>query len=181
MLTTRRVLLLNASCEPLGIVSVPRAIRLVWRGVAEIVELDGDRVLRSIRASYPCPSVVRLVHFIDVRRRRGVANQRTRILMRDRYRCQYCAVRPPVAELTLDHILPRARGGRSTSDNLAASCRTCNNRKGNRTPAEARMPLLSDPAALAYDLDLEAIRHAARERPEWQPYLSGRRPARMAG
>ena len=171
MITTRKVLLLNASYEPLGIVTVPRAIRLVWRGTAETIELDGDRVLRSVRASYPCPSVVRLVTYINVRRRRTAGNLRTRILMRDRYRCQYCGERGTAVDMTMDHILPRSRGGRTCPENLAASCKRCNSRKGDRTPVEARMPLLTDPSALMYDLDHAAIRHAAASRPEWLKYV----------
>lgn len=178
MITHRKVLLLNASYEPLGVVTVPRAVRLVWRGSAETVELDGDRVLRSPRASFPCPSVVRLAVYVNVRQRRSGANIRTRILMRDRYRCQYCGVHGTATDLTLDHILPRSRGGRSTPDNLAASCQRCNNRKGDRTPVEARMPLVNDPAALMYDLDHAALRHAAESRPEWLRYID---PAAATG
>jgi 5-methylcytosine-specific restriction endonuclease McrA len=128
-------------------------------------------VLRSQRASYPCPSVIRLVTYVDLRKRRGAGNIRTKILMRDGYRCQYCSARGTAAELTIDHILPRSRGGRTTPENLAASCRACNNRKGDRTPAEARMPLRANPAALMYDLDHAAIRHAAEARPEWRKYV----------
>jgi 5-methylcytosine-specific restriction endonuclease McrA len=167
----RKVLLLNASYEPLGIVTVPRAVRLVWKGSAVTVELDGDRTLRSQRAVYACPSVIRLVTYVNVRKRRGAGSLRTKVLMRDRYRCQYCGVRGSAVDMTLDHILPRSRGGRTNPENLAASCRACNNRKGDRTPAEARMPLLSDPAALMYDLDFAALRHAAESRPEWRRYI----------
>ena len=167
----RKVLLLNASYEPLGIVTVARAVRLVWKGSAETVEFDGDRVLRSQRATYACPSVIRLVVYINVRKRRGAGNIRTKILMRDGYRCQYCGVRGTAVDMTLDHILPRSRGGRTHPENLAASCRACNNRKGDRTPAEARMPLRSDPAALMYDLDHAALCHAASSRPEWLKYV----------
>lgn len=178
MIHMRKVLLLNASFEPLGIVTVARAVRLVWKGSAEAVEPDGDRVLRSPRFAFPCPSVIRLVSFVDVRkRRRSAGNLRTKIFMRDRYRCQYCGHRGPLADLSLDHILPRSRGGKTTPENLCVACRVCNSRKGDRTPAEARMPLMTEPSALMYDLDLAAIRHAAEARPEWHKYLY-RDPAR---
>lgn len=167
----RRVLLLNASYEPLGVVSVPRAVRLVWKGAAESVENDGDHVLRSQRFVFPCPSVVRLVTYVNVRQRRAAGNLRTKILMRDRYTCQYCDHRFAPHDLTLDHIQPRSRGGRSTPENLAAACKRCNNRKGDRTPAEARMPLKADPAALMYDLNLAALAIAAESRPEWRKYI----------
>jgi 5-methylcytosine-specific restriction endonuclease McrA len=174
MILTRKVLLLNASYEPLGIVTVPRAVRLVWKGSAETVELDGSRMLRSQRFAYPCPSVIRLITYVNVRKRRnGAGNLRTKILMRDRYRCQYCGCKGTALDLSLDHILPRSRGGRTTPENLCAACKACNSRKGDRTPAEARMPLRTEPSALMYDLDTAVLRHAADLRPEWRKYIDG--------
>lgn len=172
MIHTRKVLLLNASFEPLGIITVARAVRLVWKGTAENVELDGSRVLRSPRFEFPCPSVVRLVTYINVRKRRSTSgNLRTKIFIRDRYRCQYCGHRGSATDLSIDHILPRSRGGKTTPENLCVACKPCNSRKGDRTPAEARMPLRSEPSALMYDLDTAAIHHAAEGRPEWLKYL----------
>jgi 5-methylcytosine-specific restriction endonuclease McrA len=172
MTLNRRVLLLNASYEPLGAISVPRALRLVWKDTAEVVELDGDRVLRSPRFVFPVPSVVRLIEYINVRKRQGRSgNMRASIIMRDRYRCQYCGVKGNAFELTLDHILPSSRGGRTEPENLCAACKTCNQRKGDRTPEEARMPLLSNPSALRYGLEKAAMYHAAELRPEWRKYL----------
>ena len=172
MVLTRRVLLLNASYEALGTVDVPRAVRLVWKGSAEVIEMDGDRVLRSQRFTFPAPAVVRLVEYIDIRRRQSrSAGKRARILMRDRHRCQYCGLKFSPFELTLDHIIPRSRGGRTEPENLCAACRPCNQRKGDRTPDEARMPLLSNPSALRYGLDRAALCHAAETRPGWRKYL----------
>jgi 5-methylcytosine-specific restriction endonuclease McrA len=169
---TRKVLLLNASYEALGMVNVPRAVRLVWKGSAEVVELDGDRVLRSQRFVFPAPSVIRLVAYIDVRGRQGRAStRRVRILMRDRHRCQYCGAQGTGFDLTIDHIIPRSRGGRTVSENLCAACFACNQRKGDRTPEEARMPLLSNPSALTYGIERAALCQAAESRPEWQKYL----------
>ncbi|HLG14192.1 MAG TPA: HNH endonuclease [Blastocatellia bacterium] len=172
MALTRKVLLLNASYEALGLVSMPRAVRLVWKGSAEAVELDGDRVLRSQRFVFPAPSVIRLIAYIDVRTRQGRSlTKRSRILARDRYRCQYCGHRGTQFTLTIDHIVPRARGGRTAPENLCAACFACNQRKGDRTPEEARMPLLANPSALAYDIARTELCHAAESRPEWRPYL----------
>jgi 5-methylcytosine-specific restriction endonuclease McrA len=175
MIHTRKVLLLNASFEPLGIVTVPRAVRLVWKGTADTVELDGDRLLRSQHFVFPCPSVIRLVTYVNVRKHRSASGSlRTKVLIRDRYRCQYCGVRGTPTDLSIDHILPRSRGGRTVPENLCVACKPCNSRKGDRTPAEARMPLLTEPSALMYDLDIAAIRHAAGSRPEWQKYVAWR-------
>jgi 5-methylcytosine-specific restriction endonuclease McrA len=171
MLTSRKVLLLNASYEALGIVGIPRAVRLVWKGAAEVIELDGERVLRSPRFVFPAPSVIRLLVYINASKRRGLGNHRTRILIRDRFRCQYCGLRGTASRLTLDHIRPRSRGGRTVPENLCAACLACNQRKGDRTPEEARMPLLSNPSALCYALEKGVLRFASRSRPEWRKYL----------
>lgn len=172
MISQRKVLLLNASYEPLGVVSLPRALRMVWQRSAEVLENDGDRTLRTVRFTFQCPSVVRLYDYVNVRkRRRASGGMRTKILIRDRYRCQYCAKKGTASDLTLDHIMPRSRGGQSNPENLCASCHECNQRKGDRTPDEARMPLLSNPSAMWHDLDLTALHHAAASRPEWRKYL----------
>ena len=172
MALTRKVLLLNASYEALGIVNIPRAVRLVWKGAAEVVELDGSRVLRSQHFVFPTPSVIRLIEYIDVRGRQGRSStKRSRILARDRNRCQYCGMKGGPFELTIDHIIPRSLGGRTAAENLCAACFACNQRKGDRTPEEARMPLLANPAALTYGMDRAVMRHAAESRPEWRKYL----------
>ena len=172
MVINRKVLLLNASYEALGIVNMPRAVRLVWRGSAEVVELDGGRVLRSQRFVFPAPSVIRLIEYIDVRGRQGRSGvKRTRILMRDGYRCQYCGAKGSSFDLTVDHILPRWRGGKTVPESLCVACLACNQRKGNRTPDEARMPLLANPSALTYGLEKASIYFAAQSRQEWAKYL----------
>lgn len=165
------MLLLNASYEGLGIVDISRAVRLVWKGTAEVVELDGERVLRSPRFLFPVPSVIRLLAYVNARKQRGLGSHRTRVLIRDRFRCQYCGMKGTASELTLDHIRPRSRGGRAAPENLCAACLTCNQRKGDRTPEEARMPLLSNPSALCYGLDKVVLRYASWSRPEWNKYL----------
>jgi len=166
------VLKLNASYEPLGLIGVPRALSLVARGAVDIVEIDGDRVLRSPRFTWPVPSVVRLKVYINVRKYERKGNLRVRIFLRDGYRCQYCGAVKDAADLTIDHIIPRSRGGTNDALNLCAACIPCNNRKGNRTPAEARMPLVANPSAYTYGLDVAlAIRMAETRRPEWLPYL----------
>ncbi|MGB9180154.1 MAG: HNH endonuclease [Pyrinomonadaceae bacterium] len=172
LVLTRKVLLLNASYEALGTVDVARAVRLVWKRVAETVEVDGTRVLRSQHFVFEAPSVIRLVEYLDLhRRRQHSGKQRLRILMRDKMRCQYCGAKGTSFDLTLDHILPRSRGGRYEPENLCAACKLCNQRKGDRTPDEARMPLLTTPSALRYGLDKAALRHYASTRPEWRQYL----------
>jgi 5-methylcytosine-specific restriction endonuclease McrA len=91
--------------------------------------------------------------------------------MRDKFRCQYCGVRKSPGELTLDHILPRSRGGDNSPMNIVAACVSCNNRKGNRTPSEARMPLLTSQTALRVKLERVVLCHYAEARTEWRKYL----------
>lgn len=171
MALSRKVLLLNATYEPLSLVTAPKAVTLIWRRVAETLEVDPGNVLRSPSYVFEVPSVIRLTQYIDVRARQNRVTNRHRILARDHYRCQYCGRRGTAFDLTLDHIMPKSRGGRTVAENLVASCRECNNRKSDRTPEEARMPLLTNPCALYYGLERAEFRRAAAFRPEWRKYL----------
>jgi 5-methylcytosine-specific restriction endonuclease McrA len=142
-------LALNASFEPLTLVPPRRAVRLVLDGKAEILEVDGSKSFRSERSEVPCPSVIRLVRFVHVPRRfrRQVTN--TFLFARDHYSCQYCGRHRSDLKgrqfLTRDHVLPRSRGGGNTWENVVTSCSPCNNRKGDRLPAEAGLKLLASP------------------------------------
>lgn len=147
-------LALNASFEPLTIVPLRRAVRLVLDGKAEIVEQDGDRSFRSERDAVPCPAVIRLVRYVHVPRRfrRQVTN--TFLFARDDYTCQYCGRNRHQLRgrqfLTRDHVLPVSRGGANDWENVVTSCSTCNNRKGNRLPREAGLELRSQPVEPNY-------------------------------
>jgi 5-methylcytosine-specific restriction endonuclease McrA len=167
-----RVLLLNQSYEPLGTVSVARAIIMTMKETVMVEEWDGTRVLRSPRHEFRVPSVIRRKIYINVRRRRQASGaRRSRIYIRDRFRCQYCGEKKAASELTLDHILPRSRGGDDSPMNIVTACSACNNRKSNRTPEEARMPLLTVQSALRFELDRVVLCYYAEARPEWRKYL----------
>jgi 5-methylcytosine-specific restriction endonuclease McrA len=167
-----RVLLLNQTYEPLGTVSVARAVIMTLKNSVFVEEWDGDRVLRSAHDEFPVPSVIRRRTYINVRRRREQSGmKRLRIYMRDKFRCQYCAEKKGVAELTLDHIMPRSRGGDNSPVNIVTACVPCNNRKANRTPGEARMPLLTSQSALRVKLERVVLCHYAEARAEWRKYL----------
>ena len=167
-----RVLLLNQTYEPLGTISVARAVIMVFKNSVFVEELDGNRVLRSARAEFPVPSVIRRREYINVRKRREAASaKRLRIYMRDKFRCQYCGEKKAASELTLDHILPRSRGGDNSPVNIVTACVACNNRKSNRTPDEARMPLLTSQTALRVKLERVVLCHYAEARAEWRKYL----------
>jgi 5-methylcytosine-specific restriction endonuclease McrA len=167
-----RVLLLNQTYEPLGTVSVARAVIMTLKNTVTVEENDGARVLRSAHAEFPIPSVIRRRTYINIRRRREASGmKRMRIYMRDKYRCQYCGARKSVNDLTLDHILPRSRGGDNSPVNIVTACVPCNNRKSNRTPDEARMPLLTTQTALRVKLERVVLCHYAEARSEWRKYL----------
>lgn len=171
---TGKVLQLNKSYEPDRVIDVMHAVCLVEvRKVAHTVETDDTQVVRtSSGLVYKVPSVIVLKSFVDLRRkRRESGKMRFHIFVRDRFRCQYCAKKFAPFELTLDHIEPRSRGGSDEPENLATSCVPCNQRKGSRTPEEARMPLVATPSALRYGLDRAMFRHYAESRPKWRYYL----------
>lgn len=131
-----KVLVLNATYEPINVCSVRRAAVLLLKERAEMVE-EGDVLLRSERTSLARPVVVRLLNYVHVPRdtsRRKIT--RRAVFARDGWACQYCGNR---SNLTVDHVIPRSKGGSSTWENIVASCAPCNRRKGNMLPAQARM------------------------------------------
>ncbi len=165
----RGVLVLNASYEPLNIVSVKRAIVLLLKEKAELVEAAASKV-RAERLVLDWPLVIRLVAYVPLPRRLPLPLSRRTVLARDMYTCQYCGSQPGRAELTVDHILPRSRGGLNNWENVVTACGPCNRRKGNRTPEEAGMRLLSTPTRprfIAVVLLGEPQAHDV-----WQKYLS---------
>ncbi len=167
-----RVLLLNQTYEPLGTVSVARAIVMTFKNTVTVEELDGDRVLHSAHAEFPVPSVIRRRTYINVRQRREASSmKRLRIYMRDKFRCQYCGEKKPATALTLDHIVPRSRGGDNSPVNVVTACIPCNNRKADRTPDEARMPLLTSQSTLRVKLERVVLCHYAEARSEWRKYI----------
>ena len=167
-----RVLLLNQTYEPLGTLSVARAVVMTLRDGVFVEEWDGERVLRSASAEFRVPSVIRRRTYINIRRRREQSSmKRLRIYTRDKFRCQYCGAKKTASELTLDHILPRSRGGDNSPINVVTACLKCNNRKGDRTPDEARMPLLTSQTALRVKLERVMLCHYAEARAEWRKYL----------
>ena len=135
------VLVLNQNYEPLNVCNEKRAIVLVNRGKAEVLE-HGKGQIRSPSHIFPCPSVIRLVYLI--RRPRPKARlTRREIFLRDNFTCQYCGIRGK--DLTLDHVMPRHKGGKHTWENLVSACRSCNHRKGGKSLDEAKMGLRRPP------------------------------------
>ena len=143
------VLVLNATYEPLNVVSVRRAVLLLLKEKAEIIEA-AEAWWRSERLALQVPLVIRLVYYVRIPRRFGLPLSRRTVLARDHYTCQFCGAQLGKANLTIDHILPRSRGGETHWKNVATACGPCNRRKGNRTPEEAHMPLRRPPRRPRY-------------------------------
>jgi 5-methylcytosine-specific restriction endonuclease McrA len=160
----RRTLLLNATFEPLCVVSLRRAVVLVLKDKAEIVARDVAE-LHSARLNVPCPSVIRLVHYVRVPYRTRAPLSRRAVFARDEHRCQYCN-RP--AE-NIDHVIPRSRGGEHTWENVVASCRPCNARKENRYLHETDLRLRRLPVAPHSSW---VVTSGGPIDPAWQPYLA---------
>ena len=135
------VLVLNQNYEPLNVCNLRRAILLVYDGKAEILEANG-RVVKTATRAFPAPSVIRMVYLIH-RPRPRVKLSRREVFIRDAYTCQYCGRQSH--DLTIDHVVPRSRGGVHSWENLVSACKPCNHRKGGKLPAEARMALRQQP------------------------------------
>jgi 5-methylcytosine-specific restriction endonuclease McrA len=165
----RSVLVLNATYEPLNIVPVHRAIVLLLKEKAEIVEA-AKRQVRAERLAIDWPLVIRLVTFVPIPRRLPLPLSRRTVMARDMYTCQYCGGQPSKHELTVDHVIPRSRGGATIWENVVTACAPCNRRKGDRMPEEAHMMLRTKPARphfVAIVLLGEANGHAV-----WRKYLT---------
>ncbi|MEW6125962.1 MAG: HNH endonuclease [Acidobacteriota bacterium] len=164
-----RVLVLNASFEPINVCTARRAVVLILKGAAHVEE-HSTRWLHSSRFSMPVPSVIRLIEYIHIPFERKSLSRKN-ILMRDNNICQYCGRAFPPQELTLDHVVPRSRNGDSSWDNLVACCRSCNNRKGNLSPEAAGMRLLKKPQAYNLHVNRQIIRYLGRTDDTWRKYL----------
>jgi 5-methylcytosine-specific restriction endonuclease McrA len=157
------VLVLNQNYEPLNVCSLKRAVVLVFNRKAEILEA-GDHAVRSATDEYEAPSVIRLFRLIK-RPRPRVKLTRREIFTRDDYTCQYCGAFG--GDLTVDHVIPRSKGGEHTWENVVTACRACNHRKGGKTLQEARLKLKFNPS------EPPAGQYYAIERRVRQPYASG--------
>lgn len=133
---------------------------------AEMVAEKQSRKIRTVSKAFPFPSVIKLTAYIRMPYKK-IELSRKNILRRDNYRCQYCNKKAP--DMTIDHVIPRSRGGRDTWENLVAACVKCNNKKGSRTPEEANMPLLTIPKKPHHIMFLKQF--IGRLDENWRPFL----------
>jgi 5-methylcytosine-specific restriction endonuclease McrA len=161
----RTTLVLNASFEPLSTVSFRRAVLLVLAEKAEIVE-EGEGEVRSAQVSLPVPAVIRLLRYVKVPYRARVALTRENLMRRDNYTCAYCGSKQAS---TIDHVVPRSRGGLHRWENVVAACSPCNSRKDNKLLSEIGWKLGFTPKAptrIGW-----AVVGVGRYEPAWEQYL----------
>ncbi len=162
------VLVLNQSYEPLNICRVRRAVVLLYQSKAEMLE-NGSGFIHSANREFPVPSVIRLDFMIRRPHRSERKLSRFEIFRRDQPACQYCG--KETRQLTLDHVIPRYRGGQHTWENVVSACVPCNRRKAGRTPQEAGMRLTRQPSQPRGDGLFYIPAHYSHTRDEWQKYL----------
>lgn len=156
---------MNQNYEPITICNVRRAIILTFLGKAEIISKVDNKEIRSVYRTFEYPSIVRLVFFVRVPFKKIILSRKN-ILRRDNHRCQYCGAS---TNLTIDHVIPKSKGGEDSWENLTTACIKCNNKKGDRTPEEAKMHLYNAPKRPSH---ITFIKNFAGKIDEcWKPYL----------
>ncbi|MHC2993305.1 HNH endonuclease [Pontibacter sp. HJ8] len=160
-----KVLILNQDFSAIAVCTVHKAFLLVYLEKAEMVTKANGSVLRTVSTSYPVPSVIRLQHYVKIPYY-GISLSRHNVLRRDNFLCQYCGTN---RNLTLDHMLPRSRGGETNWLNLVTACSKCNSRKGDRTPEEAGLKLLNKPSKPSLLTFLKL--HLNTQNEDWTIYL----------
>ncbi len=170
------VLVLNQNYEPLNVCNVRRAIVLVLRGKAEVLE-SARGVVHSASATFLMPSVIRLISMIR-RPRPKLRLTRKEVFARDNWRCVYCG--RETKDLTLDHVLPRHRGGQHTWENLVSACKPCNHKKAGRTPQEARMTMYREPSAPRVSIYHAFFQYLVHQE-EWRKFVPGYEAPSAAG
>ena len=161
-----KTLVLNAGYEPLAVVSFKRALVLVMNQKATVLASDRDHPVWSISGSYDRPSVILLTRYVRLPRGRAVPVSRRGVLRRAAHRCAYCGK----SATTIDHVLPRSRGGRDSWENLVACCLRCNNIKGDKTPSEMGWSLAITPHAPRDNSWV--VRGAEGAHAEWDDFLA---------
>lgn len=166
-----KALMLNSSYEPLKLVNWQKALILWFQDKVEVLS-HHQSYARTIKDKFPLPSVIRLKRYVRSVETTRIRFCRENIYIRDDYTCQYCCSRFPTKELTLDHVFPVSQGGLKIWTNIVTACRSCNQRKGNRTPEQANMPLLKKPEEPRW---LPALRFEVNRKhasPDWFVYLN---------
>lgn len=168
--------MLNASFEPLHIVTWQRAIQLLFQGKVEVVE-ESEHEVRTVRFTIKVPAVLRLLNYVHLGRKKEIVRfSRINIFLRDQAVCQYCGKSFGKSHLTLDHVIPIVQGGKKCWENIVTACKPCNQRKGGRTPGQAGMQLIRKPRKPVW-LPAAGLQMGVTRTPErWKIYLKLERP-----
>jgi len=161
-----RALVLNQDFSPISVCSIQRAFVLVFMNKVEMITSFNGSKFHTVDSEFNIPAVVRLQQYVKVPYR-GVELSRINVFKRDGYCCQYCG---STGNLSIDHVIPRSKGGGSNWKNLATACKPCNAKKGDSTPEEAEMPLNQAPFKPSYLMFLRDFSGLKYE--EWKPYLA---------
>jgi len=140
-----QTLLLSRGYEPIATIPWQKAITLLFQGKIEIVAEYDDREIRSVSVIFKMPAVVRLLHALR-KKKKSVKFSRQNVLARDRWKCCYCGEKKMISDLTYDHVVPRAKGGKTEWENIVTSCYECNHKKADMTLAQAGMRLKYKPS-----------------------------------
>jgi 5-methylcytosine-specific restriction endonuclease McrA len=160
-----KVLVLNQNYEPITICNARRAIILTYLGKAEVISSVNNKVIRTVYRTFEYPSIVRLIIFVRVPFKKIILSRKN-IIRRDNHRCQFCGAS---SNLTIDHIIPKSRGGEDTWENLTTACIKCNNKKGDRILEEAKMVLYNNPKKPSHITFIKNF--AGKVDEDWKPYL----------
>lgn len=157
--------MLNQNYEAMSICNTQRAVILLYLGKAELIAAKDSQMIRSISTAMPFPTIVRLRIYIRVPYKKIVLSRKN-ILRRDLYSCQYCRRSD---NLTIDHVIPKSKGGDDSWENLITACIDCNNKKGDRTPEDSKMSLTKKPTKPSHITFMKHFIGKIDE--EWKPYL----------
>jgi len=165
----RKVLVLNQDFSPMTVCTIQRAFVMVFLRKAELLRERNGFQLRTVDKAFPMPAVIKINRYITLPYR-GVVLTRQNIFKRDGFSCQYCGIN---SDLTLDHVLPKSRNGKSSWSNLVTACKSCNSRKGDYLPQEMGLLLRNQPYKPSYILFLSSQSGYIQD--EWRPFLNGHR------
>lgn len=162
-------LLLSVGFEPIATISWERAITLLFQNKVEVISEYEDKELRSVSVVFKMPAVVRLIHSLK-RKKRAVKFSRQNVLARDRWKCQFCGKKAPIKDLTYDHVIPRAKGGKTCWENIVTACYDCNHKKADKTLGQAGMSLKKKPIRPTW-VPIFTIQLSGSVPEQWRDYL----------
>lgn len=163
-------LLLNATYEPLKVINWKKAITLLFQGKVEVLEVY-DKEIHAVSVTFKLPSVLRLLKIVKTNNNGSVRFSRVNIFTRDKYKCQYCGKKFNTEDLTFDHVIPMAKGGKKTWENIVTACWRCNNQKSGRTPEEAGIKLIRQPVKPKWNRSITITIGISYTPDKWRDYL----------